>query len=185
MCDLRKLARVILISLGVYILLYAGYTVIMSMPFWVFSEFRDYGLMVLIWFILLIAFYVLMIFLLFKKADFWAERIAGSGEQREEPSNINWIPVAFRLVAVFAGICILYWTIPNIIWSIRAYISARIKDIVFDSDFVSIQRWIGWIIELALSVYLICGAPHFVRWQVKKTMEQIKVSSETGLQQKG
>lgn len=185
MCDLRKLARIILISLGVYILLYAGYTVIMSIPFWVFSAFRDYGLWALISIFLLIAFYVLVIYLLFKKADFWAERIVGSGEQRAEPSSINWIPVVFRLAAVFAGICILYWTIPNIILSIHTYISARINDIRFVSDFIGIKRWIGWIIELAFGVYLICGAPHFVRWQVKKTMEQVEGSSETGLQQNG
>jgi len=27
---------------------------------------------------------------------------------------------------------------------------------------------------LTASVYLLCGAPHFVRWQVKKTIEQCK-----------
>jgi len=27
---------------------------------------------------------------------------------------------------------------------------------------------------LTIGIYLVCGAPHFVRWQVKKTLEQCK-----------
>ena len=30
---------------------------------------------------------------------------------------------------------------------------------------------IGWILNLPLAIYFICGAPHFVRWQVRKTLE--------------
>jgi hypothetical protein len=33
------------------------------------------------------------------------------------------------------------------------------------------QRLVGWIIQLPLAIYLICGAPHFVNWQVRKTLE--------------
>jgi hypothetical protein len=35
------------------------------------------------------------------------------------------------------------------------------------------------LISLAISIYLLCGAPQFVRWQLKKTRELYKDSTTT------
>ena len=30
---------------------------------------------------------------------------------------------------------------------------------------------LAWLFSLPIAIYLLWGAPHFVRWQVKKTLE--------------
>ena len=36
-----------------------------------------------------------------------------------------------------------------------------------------------WLLMLTIGIYLACGAPHFVRWHVRKTIEQYKQQPET------
>jgi hypothetical protein len=42
----------------------------------------------------------------------------------------------------------------------------------------SLGRAVAWIILSALCVYLLYGAPHFVRWQVKTTLDECKQPTE-------
>jgi len=118
----------------------------------------------------------LIIYLLIYKADFFAGKIVGS--QQRQQTQIWWLPFAFRLTAVFAGILYLYWVVPTMISTIHSYIMAVHYDFEDISSYLSWNRILSWVILLAIGVYLLCGAPHFVRWQVKKTLEQCKKSDE-------
>jgi hypothetical protein len=52
--------------------------------------------------------------------------------------------------------------------------AAGSNNFVKASVYFSWERVLGWFVLLAMGIYLICGAPHFVRWQVKKTVEQCR-----------
>ena len=167
MSDLRKLARVILIGLGVYIGIWAVFLVLAIPQLFLADSVNAVSVLSTV---LGIAIMGLIVYLLLCKSDLFVERIVGP----EEPvrKDVDWLPFAFRLTAVFAGMLYLYWVIPRMISSIRWYIvSTRPGMMSTRSPWSEI---VGWIAQLALGVYLVFGAPHFVRWQVRKTLEQCK-----------
>jgi hypothetical protein len=125
----------------------------------------------------------LIMYLLIYKSNFWSEKIVSSGQENEPKIEVFWVPVAFRMVSIFSGILFVFFIVSRMISRIGPYIAYYFsshgeRDINFN-----FYQFLTWIIFLAFGIYFIFGAPHFVRWQVKKTMEQFKGGSETGLQQ--
>ena len=173
MTDLHKLARIILIGLGIYILAWGVFLAFSFLAYLFAGDSLKWNAVVFSF--LNIPFAGLIAYLLFSRADFFAEKVVG--EEETTPSTMDWLPFAFRLTSVFAGVLYLHWTVPRIISTIALYVSLKGARSV-----TCYSRWqpiVTWVIQLGLGIYLVCGAPHFVRWQVKKTVEECKKVGDT------
>ncbi len=179
MNDLRKLARIILVGMGIYVLVKHGIGFAAMLPFLFFSGslMRGSTFVQLVSYVLGIACVGLVIYALVWKADFWSAKITHA--DKPDQAEIWWLPFAFRLAAVCAGIIILSWSISTITSTIARYaqimsLSSSIMSLSSSRASIPWLMLVAWIIQLALAIYLICGAPHFVRWHVKKTIEHCK-----------
>jgi hypothetical protein len=172
MNDLHKLARIILVGLGIYVLVKYGIGLFAGLPYLFYGEspLRGFAVVQLVSFVLVTVCLSLVIYALVWKADFWSAKIAGADER--DGAEIWWLPFAFRLAAVCAGILYLSWAISALASIIASYIQVMPPGFVFRP--LPWHNVVGWVIQLGLGIYLLCGAPHFVRWQVKKTLEHCK-----------
>ena len=104
------------------------------------------------------------------RSESTAQKLIGKDIGIDEPLDIGvTLTMAFRLVSVGAGLlCLrtLLYIFSNIVISL-----------LLSADFETFRRGsftmdlVRPALYIALSVYLLCGAPHFVRWQVKKTLK--------------
>jgi len=121
---------------------------------------------------LIIVAMLIILKILFKR-DKIAEKIAGGEEKPMYITQTDLAPFVFRLTCVIAGMYCFYRATSSI--SSIAYHPLYMG--IFEKmklDFLCISQFIGYIevvILLAGGFYLVSGAPHFVRWQVKKTIE--------------
>lgn len=129
-----------------------------------------------------------LLYLFIYKRESLAKKIVGSEQLPEPASQIQWLPVALRLVCIAGGIYFL----SNVLWHTTYVIGqlARFKAEIYSVEGktytqiytgfapFSFQNLLPWILMLICGVYLLCGAPHFVRWQVKKTLQQCKDKAE-------
>ena len=109
------------------------------------------------------------------KREQLAERIVGTDEPGDPRSQIDWLHVAFRLVCIAAGLYCLHSVAWRIIYTLRGYLTLRADGSQAASRLLSTELILGWLIMLAIGTYLICGAPHFVRWHVKRTLEECQL----------
>jgi hypothetical protein len=114
-------------------------------------------------------------YLFIYKRENLAKKIVGSEQLPEPDSQIQWLPVALRLICIAGGIYFLN----TVIWQTTYVISqfAAFKAIHAYAPF-NYRSLLTWIIMLICGVYLLCGAPHFVRWQTKKTLQSCKRQPE-------
>jgi hypothetical protein len=176
MNDLDKLARIILVGLGIYVLVTQGIGIIATLPY-LFYEKSPYGLYLivrLVSFAILIAGLGLVIYLLICRADTLSEKM--TDVCRSDQTIVWWLPFAFRLAMVCAGIFVLSRSISGISLTIASY--AQMISRSSSKASIPWERVLGWIAQLALATYLLCGAPHFVRWQVRKTLEHCQYWEE-------
>jgi hypothetical protein len=93
-------------------------------------------------------------------------------------------PQAVNLVCIFAGLILLSNAIPAIFTvmnSFTPYVRINASGQKIDSgkfvlDFRQFALLAALIIKFAIALYLIYGAPHFVRWQIKRIK---KLTEET------
>jgi len=130
--------------------------------------------------------YSLGIFLLFSVlvcrmlfwSDAWGERMIGPGDEDEPAIGTLASVGGFRVVLVLCGLLILAGRIEFLVRTV-AFIVVAPKIIVsmivykyVDGVFYMPGRdWIQLIVNLArviLGIYLVLGAPRFVRWQMNK-----------------
>jgi len=113
------------------------------------------------------------------RGEKWACKIAAHDQDYEAEEKTNWLPTTYHIIAVGLGILFIWWTIPYI-FQLLYYIklaqpSSNGQHIQFYSGgYRVLPTLISVIARLIIAVYLLCGAPHFVRWQVKKTLELCK-----------
>lgn len=168
MNDLRKLTRIIFSGLMLYILINAGLSLFLTLPYLLTTDSLDK--LALFQPLSVICLAAVLLYVLLHKADWLTERIA----RPQEPirADVSWLPTAFRLACVFCGILVLYRVIPAMISTARAYLIVRHEPLAVQSPTVTGNQILAWIILLILALYLLYGAPHFVRWQVRKTQQQ-------------
>ncbi len=111
----------------------------------------------------------------------WGDRLANKIVGKPEPAGeqIFWLPAAFRLTCVAAGILLLYRSIPYFMMTFYVTLTTAMKS---EGNFrwpISFWTIAGNLIFLAVGMYLAFGAPKFVRWQVRKTLEQCKTMDTT------
>ncbi len=131
----------------------------------------------------------LLVYFLIYQHDKLAKKIVGSEQLPEPDSQIQWLPVALRLICIAGGIYFL----STVLWHTTRVMGqlARFKAETYSVNGTTYTRFytgfapfsfrnlLPWIIMLICGVYLLCGAPHFVRWQVKKILQQCKDRVET------
>jgi hypothetical protein len=178
--ELRAIARIVLIGLGVYFVLQTLLTILHSvamMPFLAYSK-TQIPIM-----IILLAIYIVItlavIYFLFRGANRFSDKIVK--QENIDDTQISGVAFAFRLVCVITGVLFLYWTIPNLIVTVSAYISNMSDESVQRRIYTGMSSKTDiakYVILLGLGIYLAYGAPHFVRWQVKKTIKQCNKTIE-------
>jgi hypothetical protein len=102
-----------------------------------------------------------------------SRKIVGTDALPEPDSQIQWLPVAFRLICIAAGLYCLHTVAWRMVSDLSIYFfhkaDARYVEMPLRADQI-----LSWLMMLAIAVYLLCGAPHFVRWHVKKTLQLCK-----------
>jgi cytosine/uracil/thiamine/allantoin permease len=171
------IARIALISVGLYVLLQAVLSILSSLPLILTVAHDELKNVITITAILI---YVLLaasaVYFLTRVADRFAVKIADSEDV--DDSQISWLAAAFRIVCVTVGLTYLYRSILSFIPSISWYIQAKLGNGTMSRYQFLWPEIVKLIVMLGLSIYLIYGAPHFVRWQVKKTIKQCNKTIE-------
>ena len=170
-------AKVMFAGLAVYLTI----SIVRNLLFTIVYAFQDFSFAsvgIIIFSLLLSGAYLAaIIYFLVLKSDKWSRKlIVGDIEPDSSPTPEITLTMAFRLVSVGAG---LYCT-SSFIWSCSNMLKNLIRTMKYgqqgDRYIQMFSRglsvdYIQPLLYLALAVYLLCGAPHFVRWQVKKTLK--------------
>lgn len=173
MNDMRALTKIILGSLGIYLLIQMipSITNTVALAYSGFT-FQMLSLLLLIpGIVLLWAFLILSVFLLKReRAVRWITKDIPAQTQPAGPTN--WIYFAYRLICFIAGLLLCYrfiiW-IPSLLLQIPLSLSSSLNS----CSPVPLQ-FFNILLPLPVGIYLLCGAPQFVRWQVSKILEMCK-----------
>ncbi len=174
MTDLQKLTKIMLLGLAAYFLLdlvlgvirsgaYIVAGIYMSTSFWI-PQVATLALMVI--------FAGVILYVAVYRVDSIVEKIV-KGE-KTSGVTVPWLPAAFRLVSVGMGILYLCHAIGAIGSSVLFTMYSAYKNMHVNFYPRAISEAVGAGLVLVLGIYLVCGAPRFVRWQVKKTVEQCR-----------
>lgn len=124
--------------------------------------------------------------------DSIAVKIAGLGEQLSRQSQTDLLSKSLRIGLVLAGLMLLPRSVPTIVKIPKIFFLIRpaVNDIIISKSVPKILRlsyaqWYRNIYEFMktiLSIYLLCGAPHLVRWHVKHSLSreiEIQITTKT------
>jgi len=119
---------------------------------------------------LTIAFTVTVIYLILRYLDKLAGKIVGTANLTQEESQVDWLGVLFHLLCICVGLLFLLYFFSGLGSIIQ------ISGISVEGRFsprVSVRGYylLGHLVLLAAGIYLLCGAPHFVRWQIRKVKQ--------------
>jgi len=115
-----------------------------------------------------------LLYLFIYKRESLAQKIVGSEQLPEPNSQIQWLPVALRLICIAGGIYFLNTVLWQTTYVISYFAAIKTENAYTIYAPFNSRSLLPWIIMLICGVYLLCGAPHFVRWQVKKILQQCK-----------
>jgi hypothetical protein len=122
-----------------------------------------------------------LLYVFLYRREHLAKRIVGAGELAEPDSHMLWLPAALRLVCIAAGLYslnLVTWNTTRILATYLMYKSHIHAHTTFTRSVLSTESLLSCLVMAALGIYLVCGAPHFVRWQLKKTLKQCKQFAE-------
>ena len=170
-------AKIMFAGLAVYLTI----SIVRNLLFTITYAFREFsfGSVGIVIFSLLLsgAYLAAIIYVLVLKSDKWARKlIANEIEPDSSPTPEITLTMAFRLVCIGAG---LYCS-SHFIWSCSNMLTNLIRAMKYEQQTDRYREmfsrglsvdYIQPLLYLALAVYLLCGAPHFVRWQVKQTLK--------------
>ncbi|MBN1392580.1 MAG: hypothetical protein JW947_07235 [Sedimentisphaerales bacterium] len=176
MKDLKNLAKVVLIGVVVYLML----PTVLSMLFMIHILINDglsnpfYSfLQELLPELARIFMVIIVMFLFIWKSDWIVKRIV---KEDAELNVANWSPAGvYRLVIVVMGGFFIFDSVYGIASAMGSMIDYGIRMKMEGTEWgMYLMRLMTSVLLLVLGVYLLTGAPHLVKWQVRKTMEQIK-----------
>jgi uncharacterized BrkB/YihY/UPF0761 family membrane protein len=123
-------------------------------------------------------------FILLFKSDGLAKLIAGPDACQCQKIDCAWITAGFRMTACLCGLLILYPRVELLIVNFPAIINGPktfFDMVMLGSPKLSIQTLTRAILETAKGIfglYLVLGAPHYVRWQLRAP--KLKKQNEIG-----
>ena len=183
MNKMHTLARIILSAIGIYFAIH----LLSQLPYAIFMFYSkpswETAVSSLISLLLTAGLIALLLYFFFYKSEILAKKIVGSEQLPEPDSQIQWLPVALRLICIAGGIYFLNTVLSqttHVISQLAAFKSYTYTNykVTYTYAPFNYQSLLPWIIMLICGVYLVCGAPHFVRWQVKKTLQLCKQQPE-------
>ena len=172
MNKMHDIAKIAFAVLGIYFLigLLQSLVYTVSMIFSQFSGFTVAMAVISILFTLGCA-YAVFYFLIIKR-DWLAGKIVSTEQEIVSGTTASWLPVAYRL-AVFV---VAFFFLRSFLWEFTSLINRIIstRGIEGYSGRYVKETIVRLIFTLPFTIYLLCGAPHFVRWQIRKTTEFCK-----------
>lgn len=171
MNNIHTIAKIVLAALGIYI----AVTIIpfaLGLVVFIFQQELNLSSIALGLFSLtMMAMCIALLYYFFVcKRDWLAQKVVGTVDWYEPASDIHWLAAAFRIICVVAGVLFLYRFLIHIAYYLSIQTISQIAS--GHQPFARmLKASISWLVLLPFGIYLICGAPHFVRWQVKKTLE--------------
>jgi hypothetical protein len=123
-----------------------------------------------------------LLYLFVYKRESLAKKIVGPEQLPEPDSQIQWLPVALRLICIASGIYFLsnvLWQTTYVIGQLARFKAEENTHTIYTYAPFNYRSLLPWVIMLICGVYLLCGAPHFVRWQAKRILQQCKGQTET------
>jgi NADH:ubiquinone oxidoreductase subunit 5 (subunit L)/multisubunit Na+/H+ antiporter MnhA subunit len=172
--ELRVIARIVLIGVGLYVVLQTFLTFFSSlsmMPFVAYAK-ADIPIMIIA-LVIYIVITLMVVYFLFRCANRFSAKIVET--EPIDDTQISGIAVAFRLVCVLTGILFLYWSAPNLIVAMYNYISNMNKEPSETQIYIGMSSKTNIaknVLLFGFGIYLAYGAPAFVRWQVRRTLKQ-------------
>jgi hypothetical protein len=170
--ELRVIARIMLIGVGLYVLLQTFLTILGNFAMMPFVESTKTQVPIIIIVVTIyVALILAVIYVLFRCVNLFSAKIVNF--ESSDDTQVSWLATAFRLVCVITGILFLYWTVPNLIATVYTYIVNMNNEpgqrYIYMSSKIEIAKY---VLLLGLGIYLAYGAPGFVRWQVRMTLKQ-------------
>jgi hypothetical protein len=181
MNKMHTLAKIILSAIGIFFIIRLLSQVPLAI-FWFYSKPSWETAALLLFSLLLTAGLIaLLLYFFFYKNESLAKKIVGSEQLPEPDSQIQWLPVALRLVCIAGGfyfLCAVLWRAEYVIGQFAVFKAEAKGHTIYTYPLFTYQSVVPWTVSLICGVYLLCGAPHFVRWQVKKILQQCKDRTE-------
>jgi hypothetical protein len=119
---------------------------------------------------------IVIVYFLILKNDWLACKIAGSGEKLDPESETLWLAGSLRMVAIAYGLILLSGSITTIlnILALPFYLRPLVNEIFTFGTFpkslaFTLSQWpsiVYNLLQAILAVYLLCGWPHFIRFQL-------------------
>jgi hypothetical protein len=179
MNDLREFTRVVLMGIAAYFVLEAGMGLIKAIPYLFLRgmPWSVYWVGGALTVVLTIIFAGAILYVGIYRMNDIVEWVVG-GEDAV-PFTGCWLRVSLRLVCLAAGLFFLVWGCGRIAGVISTVA------LIFQSgaDYarsLALSQAVAGTVQLGLGLYLLSGAPGFVRWQVRKTIEQCKQLEQGG-----
>jgi hypothetical protein len=183
MNKMHTLAKIALATIGIYTMISLLYQLLFAIhcfftkPLWETAGSLSLSLLVTTGLIFV------LLYLFFYKNDSLAKKIVGSEQLPEPESQIQWLPVALRLISIAGGLYFLITVLGQANHTISQlayfkYVNGSTHAVPYYPPF-NYNSLLPWIVMFICGVYLLCGAPHFVRWHVKKILQQCKDKAET------
>jgi len=177
MNDLKKLVKIILVSAGILMLFRLLGTVLPTTIYFLFDRSKFGGGVVIniILFLVTIAMITAVIKLFFIKNDWLAGKIVKS-ESADSSSFLMTTESFFRLAAFLVGCYVLVINSSGIFRALRDFIRFRSVELeggkfrsIYTGPGGSLASLLPYVILLGFAIYFIFGAPHLVRWHVKRS----------------
>jgi len=176
-----SLAKIMFVGLAIYLCIGIARNILFAIAV-ILRPFSWQGLGIFIFSLCLsLVFLTAIIIMLVFKRDKWARRLIVKDIAPDQPLNTELtLAMTFRLICVGVGLyCLMtfFWTISHLLRNILMNIKYN-QDLGVARYYSTSIDYIQVALLLVLAVYLLCGAPHFVRWQVKKTLELCNESGD-------
>lgn len=171
MNNIHAIARIVFAALGIYIAVTIIPFAFGLVVFFFQQELNLSSIALCLFNLALMAISLAFLYYFFVcKRDWLAQKVVGTVDWYEPATDIHWLAAAFRIICVVAGVLFLYRFLIHITYYLSIQTISQIAS--GHLPFTRILKTsISWLVLLPFGIYLLCGAPHFVRWQVKKTLE--------------
>ena len=174
MNKMQTITRIVLAAIALYIILEVAKYILSGLLF--FGQGGGLPLVSLLMSFVVIASMIILAVIigreLIVRGEKWACRIVAHSQESEAEKKTNWQTTTYHIISISLGILFVWWTVPaffNLVSSFLLSLNAEYKN-WYPHPKLLIQL-ISVIVRLIIAAYLLFGAPHFVRWQVKKTLE--------------
>jgi len=111
-----------------------------------------------------------------------ASKLTGPGPPLESTTQTAWLVQSLRVGLIFTGLMLLPGSALTLVKIAKTFFLIRpaLNEIIISKSTpnmlrLSYAQWytsIYHLLKAVLAIYLICGAPHFVRWQAKHSRQE-------------